>query len=525
MPGGDVATGCAATGNAAGTGSSGKSDVLPVDEVIGLVRDALDRLDNDRARATAEERLEWARQAQRAADRLHALATVLIGEADRARSAVAAVATPTGTWLTTDAAGGRISRREAAGLVHRGRELDAHLLVSRAAVAGQISAGQATAITGVLTRVGSQLDGAQQARAEQTMLGWAPQMDADALARSEHQLLAAVAPDQADQLTEQRLQREAEQARNDRALTFYRSGGSVKFSGSLPRIDGEAWQAMLDVYAQAQRRTVIEQRDRLAQTPTHAQRYADALTAMIHDHYGRGSISATAGRLAGGGNSTNGRNNTSGASGTNDTSGANQASRTSGASDTGGRSGTAGASRAGGLPRARVLVSLDYAALLRNAAGAGLLPDGQQLSAGEVRRLCCDAEVIPVVLGGPSQVLDVGQATRIVPQAVRDALIVRDQGCAFPACDARPTVCDAHHVLPWWHGGPTALSNMMLLCHHHHGLVEPARHGVRDQWQMRIAPDGTPEAIPPRRIDPDQLPIRHQRYASRDGPHKIVQTA
>jgi hypothetical protein len=36
------------------------------------------------------------------------------------------------------------------------------------------------------------------------------------------------------------------------------------------------------------------------------------------------------------------------------------------------------------------------------------------LDPGAVRRLCCDAQVIPVVMGGPSEVLDVGRDQRTV---------------------------------------------------------------------------------------------------------------
>lgn len=42
-------------------------------------------------------------------------------------------------------------------------------------------------------------------------------------------------------------------------------------------------------------------------------------------------------------------------------------------------------------------------------------------------------------------------------------------------------------------------------------VVEPARHGVRDQWELRIAGDGLPEAIPPRRYDASRRPLRHAR--------------
>ena len=67
---------------------------------------------------------------------------------------------------------------------------------------------------------------------------------------------------------------------------------------------------------------------------------------------------------------------------------------------------------------------------------------------------------MPAVLGTASEVLDVGRTARLVTSAIRTALIQRDGRCTFPGCDARPTVCEAHHVVPWWAGRVTALSNL-----------------------------------------------------------------
>ena len=159
-----------------------------------------------------------------------------------------------------------------------------------------------------------------------------------------------------------------------------------------------------------------------------------------------------------------------------------------------------------------MVVTLDYDTLLRDAAGAGLIGDGEPLSAGDLRRLCCEADLLPAVLGGPSAILDVGRDCRLVTPDIRAALVLRDGGCVFPGCNARPTECEAHHLIPWWKGGPTALWNLVLLCHHHHGLLEPARYATRDQWEIRIAADGAPETIPPRRYDPDRKPLRHARH-------------
>ncbi|MGB7962610.1 MAG: hypothetical protein WCF12_06570, partial [Propionicimonas sp.] len=45
-----------------------------------------------------------------------------------------------------------------------------------------------------------------------------------------------------------------------------------------------------------------------------------------------------------------------------------------------------------------------------------------------------------------------------------------------------------------------------------------AKHGNRDQWEIRIAADGIPEAIPPARIDPQRQPIRHTRFTKAGPP-------
>lgn len=87
------------------------------------------------------------------------------------------------------------------------------------------------------------------------------------------------------------------------------------------------------------------------------------------------------------------------------------------------------------------------------------------------RRLACDASVMRVVLAGQSEPLDVGRRTPVVPPSMRRAVIVRDRRCRFPGCDRPHTWCDAHHVVHWADGGPTALPNLLLMCRRHHRLV------------------------------------------------------
>jgi hypothetical protein len=114
----------------------------------------------------------------------------------------------------------------------------------------------------------------------------------------------------------------------------------------------------------------------------------------------------------------------------------------------------------GGTPPTLVLTtSLD--ALQGCVAAAGLLPYGGTLDPASLRRLACDAAVIPAVLGGDGQVLDLGRARRLFTPAQRRAIALRDRGCIHPGCQAPPVECEAHHGLPWYAGGPSDLTNLV----------------------------------------------------------------
>ncbi|MEV0282927.1 DUF222 domain-containing protein [Kribbella sp. NPDC050820] len=73
--------------------------------------------------------------------------------------------------------------------------------------------------------------------------------------------------------------------------------------------------------------------------------------------------------------------------------------------------------------KANITVTIDLADLKAAAADAtGKLVYGDDLSAGAIRRLACDAKIIPLVLGTNSEPLDVGRAERLVNRAMRRAL-------------------------------------------------------------------------------------------------------
>jgi Domain of unknown function (DUF222)/HNH endonuclease len=124
------------------------------------------------------------------------------------------------------------------------------------------------------------------------------------------------------------------------------------------------------------------------------------------------------------------------------------------------------------------------------AGGAG----GVGGAGGLAARLQAAIQLLPPALGGaPTQPLEVGRTTRVVSPAQRNALVVRDGGCAFPGCDRPQSWCEAHHLRHWAHGGPTDLGNLALLCWAHHRAVHEGG------WRLRRDPDGRLTAIPPPR--------------------------
>ncbi|MET8280816.1 DUF222 domain-containing protein [Micromonospora sp. NPDC005174] len=158
----------------------------------------------------------------------------------------------------------------------------------------------------------------------------------------------------------------------------------------------------------------------------------------------------------------------------------------------------------GGDP-AQLVVTTSFDGLVRQL-GAGTLDTGLALTAETVRRLACDAAILPTVLGGTSQTLDVGRQRRLVTGPLRRALVLRDRGCAFPGCDRPPRWCDAHHIRHWADGGDTSLHNAVLLCGHHH------RHIHQGEWAIRLSADSHPEFVPPAWLDPEQVPRRNHYH-------------
>ena len=313
---------------------------------------------------------------------------------------------------------------------------------------GAVHLDQARVIGHALEELPSDASVHNRVLAEQILVDQAADHDPATLARLGHRILEAVDPDAADRHLATVLDREAREAERLRSATRFSDGhGSVFYKLRVPIADDAYLWPVLDTLA-----APVPEADGVRDDRAPQQRLADAFVEAFR----RVSLDG-------------------------------------------------GLPQAGGdRPRALITMSLDQ---LKSGLGAGALVDtGDQLPPSAVRRLSCDAELIPMVLGTAGSVLDLGRAARCFTGSVRLAVIARDQGCIHPGCERPPRWCDVHHVIPWWRGGRTNLGNGVLLCSYHHKLHE------RAEWQIRFAPDCIPECIPPSWVRADGRPIRHTRY-------------
>ena len=140
---------------------------------------------------------------------------------------------------------------------------------------------------------------------------------------------------------------------------------------------------------------------------------------------------------------------------------------------------------------------------LESGEGHGTI-DGiaQPVSAATIRRMAADAQIIPCVFGGDSEILDFGRGRRLFTGAQKLVLVERDGGCT--GCGLPPGMTQVHHIR-WWDRdtGPTDLDNGVLLCVRCHHRIHD------DGWEIRV--DGTGMRakvwlIPPTHVDPTRTP-------------------
>ena len=127
----------------------------------------------------------------------------------------------------------------------------------------------------------------------------------------------------------------------------------------------------------------------------------------------------------------------------------------------------------GVAPQATTLiVTVDYDTLSGQLKSAGFI-DGTPIDIDDLRRIACDAGVVPGIFAADGQTLYLGTKQRSATHAQRLALYARDKHCI--GCGMRASACDAHHIIWWEHSGPTGITNLVLLCPDCHRKVH--KHG------------------------------------------------
>ncbi len=146
------------------------------------------------------------------------------------------------------------------------------------------------------------------------------------------------------------------------------------------------------------------------------------------------------------------------------------------------------------VPEITVVIDYRYLAGLADH-GVCETEGGEPLQVSTVRRLCCEAQVVPAVLGGDGEVLDLGRARRTATRAQRRALRAVHRTCAHPDCQVGYDWCRLHHIRWWWeHRGATDIDNLLPLCDTHHHLVHERGWGLTmtsDRVATWTRPDGS----------------------------------
>ncbi|MBC2935036.1 HNH endonuclease signature motif containing protein [Nocardioides sp. zg-1228] len=332
-------------------------------------------------------------------------------------------------WLAQQT---RTSFADARSDLRLAESLDRHRPVLAAAMReGAASLAQARVIDRALTALPGAVDAETVSLAEAHLVDRAGEFGPKELGRIGRRILDVVAPEVAERAEAARLADLEAHAREHTRLTMRRLGdGTTRISGRLPDAAATRWVTYLEALTNP--RLAGPAGGDVAERLPHPRRMGEAWIQLLE--------TLDAGRLpVHGGDATT------------------------------------------------VVVTISLESLRAELAtadllGSGLVPGdeltGDRITAAEARRLACSARILPVVLGGEGLPIDLGRVRRLFTPAQRKALLVRDRTCRAEGCEIPATWCEAHHLEPWHHGGPTDLANGLLLCTHHHHRVHDAGHRV-----------------------------------------------
>ena len=326
-------------------------------------------------------------------------------------------ATSTANWHAHTT---RTTRVQAHRAMRLATGLEGHDLTRTALAAGRVHVEQAEAILHALTELPDDLDPELVDKAERHLLDLAAEHDAKALKQLGRHILEVASPDAADAHQAALLEREEHAAHAATRLTMHEDGhGKVHGRFTLDTTTGAMLKKALYAIAapkhQASKGPLGERR------PT-AERLGQAFVELIQRYPTK--------RLP----------------------------------------------KTGGL-NATVVVLMPLDTLMGGLQAAHL-DTGETISPSQARRLACEAGIIPAVLNGKSQVLDLGRKQRFANDAQRIVKTIEAGGCEVEGCDAPPGMTHMHHLTRWADGGHTNRDTQIMICPWHHTRAHDQRYNL-----------------------------------------------
>lgn len=293
---------------------------------------------------------------------------------------------------------------------------------------GLVSTRQATEIVGALDALGADVSPAIKAEAEGRMVALAAEFDATELRKLGKAILETIDPDTFEDCERQRLEDELRKAHAATRLTLRAKGdGTTRVSGLIPDSDAARLKTCLSSFSSPRH-------DSATGGTTEDSRYLDPVTGkrlpgerVLGEAFCAFVEAADPQRMP----------------------------MQGGAATT-------------------IVVTMDLEKLFKGVGVA--TAGGERIPASEVRRLACQANIIPAVLGGKSEVLDLGRTRRLFSPAQRKAIAIRYQTCIVEGCAVPVEQTEIHHLDPWSRGGLTNLDDGVPGCSRHHHCFHDERY-------------------------------------------------
>jgi hypothetical protein len=315
----------------------------------------------------------------------------------------------------------RVSRPEAHRRVRLASDLDTHPATAVALEEGRVNPEQAAAILAGLADLPEDLDAELKLKAEEHLLELAVDHDAKALRNLARKILEVVAPDVADAHLAQLLERSAAEDQDaNRLFVWQTPQGRVRGKFDLDAYSGAALKKVLFAHAAPKHRA---SKGALGERKPTAERLGEAFAEYVR-RYPNDKLP-----------------------------------------------------NAGGL-NATVVVLVPLETLVGGLKAANL-DTGENISPGLARRIACEAGIIPAVLGGHSEVLDLGRSRRFHSRAQRIKATIEQGGCIAEGHDCPPAFTQMHHPQPFAKGGSTDGNGWMLCPSAHRQVHDPRYHHRR----------------------------------------------